>query len=67
MAYTRDNYLKRVNSIVAVYNSVKQPDIPDTRIVKNIFPQHNIFISYRMWMIYKGLKQSTYKQATLFD
>lgn len=40
--------------MVAVYNQHKQYDVPDTHIVRHVFPKHNIFISYRTWMVIKG-------------
>lgn len=58
MAYNPRNKLKKYKRIIAVYNEVKQEDIPDTYIVKNIFPKYNIFISYRNWVHIKGLKPS---------
>jgi hypothetical protein len=54
MAYTRHNYIKWIRSIVSIYNQHKEYDVPDTQIVKNIFPKHNIFISYRTWVRIKG-------------
>jgi hypothetical protein len=57
--YNRNNYLKRVRHVVAIYNSVKNPDKPDTDIVRLEFPKHNIHISYRTWMIYKGISFAT--------
>ncbi|ADY51530.1 hypothetical protein Pedsa_0958 [Pseudopedobacter saltans DSM 12145] len=67
MAYHRTNYLKKVSHIMAVYQEVKEPDIPDTKIVAKVFPKHNIYISYRQWMNLKGLKPSEYKnQLSLF-
>ncbi|MBY0244991.1 MAG: hypothetical protein K2Q03_06030 [Sphingobacteriaceae bacterium] len=54
MAYNRNSYLKRVRYIVSVYQSVKERDKPDTYIVANIFPKHNIYITYRQWMNIKG-------------
>lgn len=62
MAYTRNNHLKRVASIVDLYNRVKEPDIPDTYILRVIFPKHNIFICRRTWIGYKGMKPSEYNQ-----
>lgn len=67
MAYNRSNKQKEINHIINVYQQVKQPDIPDTFILRNIFPKHNIFISLRTWVNYKGLKPSEYKQPTLFE
>ncbi len=68
MAYNRKNYLKQVQYIMQVYSSVKEPDVPDTRIVSNIFPKHNIFISYSTWKNIKGMKPSEYntRQLMLF-
>lgn len=67
MAYNRDNYLKRINSIIGVYNEYKESDIPDTRIVAKHFPKHGIFISYRSWMYIKNMKKTVIAQPTLFD
>jgi len=58
MAYNRNNYAKRVHYIREVYSKAKERDIPDTRILKHIFPSHGIHISYRQWMNIKGLKPS---------
>ncbi|WP_282635699.1 hypothetical protein [Sphingobacterium thalpophilum] len=68
MAYNRKNYLKQVEYIMHVYRNVKEPDIPDTRIVANIFPKHNIYISYSTWKNIKGMRPSEYssKQLMLF-
>ncbi|WP_017258413.1 hypothetical protein [Pedobacter arcticus] len=67
MAYHRGNHLKKVNFIMQVYASVKEEDVPDTRILRHVFPKHGIFISYRQWMNLKGLKPSEYKgQLSLF-
>jgi len=65
MAYHRNNYLKSVNYMMGVYQSVKESDVPDTRIIRNIFPKHGIYISYRQWMNIKGMKPSEYKQSQL--
>ncbi len=68
MAYNRNNYLKRVQHIIDIYKSAKHDDVPDTFIVKHIFPKHNIHLSYRTWMNLKGLpipKQSK-DQLSLF-
>lgn len=56
MPYTRDNYIKKARYIREVYHSVKEEDIPDTRIVRNIFPRHHIYISYRQWMNIKNMR-----------
>ncbi len=67
VAYTRDNHLKRVAHIISVYKEVKEDDIPDSRIVRHIFPQYKIFISYRQWMNIKNMRPSEYKnQLQLF-
>lgn len=62
MAYNRTNYLRSVNHMVTIYNSVKERDKPDTQIIKNVFPKHGIYISYRQWMNIKSMKPSEYKQ-----
>jgi hypothetical protein len=68
MAYNKVNYLKHVSRIVEIYNTIKEVDKKDTQIVKNEFPKHNIFISYRTWMNIKAMKPSTYKtQLSIFD
>lgn len=68
MAYTRKNHLRQVQYMISVYQQVKEPDIPDSKIVSTIFPKYNIFISYRQWMNIKGMKPSDYqtKQLMLF-
>lgn len=66
MAYNRTNYLKTVNYIVDIYNKAKERDKPDTQILRYVFPQHGIYISYRQWMNIKSMKPSEYRQATLF-
>lgn len=63
MAYNRRNYLKNALFIFSVYREVKQHDIPDTYILRNEFPKHGIFISYRTWMNIKNLY--THKQNEL--
>lgn len=55
MAYNRSNYIKRARHIIDIYNAHKHEDIPDSRIVRNIFPKYNIFITYRQWMNIKGM------------
>lgn len=68
VAYTRDNHLKKVAHIISVYKELKEEDIPDTRIVRSLFPQRNIFISYRQWMNIKNMRPSEYtpNQLQLF-
>lgn len=56
MAYNTIQQRRRVSHVVEVYNSVKQYDVPDSYIVRHIFPKHGIYISYRQWMNYKSLK-----------
>lgn len=55
MAYNNKNYIKKARYIIDVYNAHKHADVPDTRIVRNIFPKHNIYLSYRQWMNIKGM------------
>ncbi|RQO78096.1 hypothetical protein DBR40_09100 [Pedobacter sp. KBW01] len=67
MAYNRNNHLKRVESVVNLYHQVKEQDVPDTYILRVVFPKHNIFISRRTWVNYKGMKPSEYRtQLALF-
>jgi len=67
MAYNRSNYSKRVQYIVEVYKQAKERDIPDTRILRVVFPKHGIYISYRQWMNIKAMKPSDYNgQLALF-
>ncbi len=54
MAYNRNNYFKRARYIIAIYNDAKHADVPDTKIVRTIFPKHNIYLTYRQWMNIKG-------------
>lgn len=54
MAYNRNNYIKRAQHIVEVYKKYKHADVPDTDILRNHFPKHNIYLSYRQWMNIKG-------------
>lgn len=55
MAYNRKNYLKRARYIIDIYKAHKQSDVPDSRIVRTVFPKYNIHISYRQWMNIKGM------------
>jgi hypothetical protein len=55
MAYNRINYYKRAKYIIAIYNEAKHDDVPDTDIVRKVFPKNNIHLSYRQWMNIKGL------------
>jgi hypothetical protein len=64
MSYNGVNKDKSNSHIMAVYQSVKHYDVPDTYIVRCIFPKHNIFISYNTWLNIKngGKKETTGKQ-----
>lgn len=68
MAYNKNNYFKRARYIIGVYKSAKYEDVPDTDIVRLVFPKHNIFISYRQWMNIKGEKipKPIENQLTMF-
>lgn len=67
MAYNRNNYLKQVRYIISVYHDVKKEHLPDTYIVRVEFPKKEIYISYRKWMMIKGMKKSdTTAQMTMF-
>ncbi len=68
MAYNRKNYLKKARYIADIYQMVKEHDIPDTHIVRCIFPKYGIFISYGRWMVIKSMKQTALPpaQQTLF-
>lgn len=54
MAYTTGNREKYLQHVFEVYDSVKHYDVPDTFIVRNIFPKHNIYMSYVTWMLMKA-------------
>ncbi|OWP81655.1 hypothetical protein BWK63_05030 [Flavobacterium covae] len=54
MAYNKKNYYKRLRYIIDIYNQHKYEDVPDTRIIKNIFPKYGINLSYRQWMNIKS-------------
>lgn len=54
--YNKNNYYKWARYVVEIYNKYKHEDVPDTRIVKNKFPEHGIFITYRQWMNIKGMR-----------
>lgn len=62
------NKKKQYQYIVDIYNEHKQSDIPDTFIIRVIFPRHHIYISYRQWMRIKGHKPSEFEtnQMTMF-
>lgn len=63
MTQFHPNFSARVRYILEVYNRYKQEDVPDTRIVRNIFPRYGIYISYRQWMNIKSLKPSQYDKS----
>jgi hypothetical protein len=69
MAYNRNNYFKRVRFIIEVYKQAKHADVPDTQIVRTVFPKHNIHLSYRQWMNLKGLQvpKAPVNQLDLFS
>lgn len=48
-----------------VYREAKERDVPDTRILRTVFPENKIYISYRQWMNIKGMKPSEYQQNQL--
>jgi len=55
MAYNKNNYNKRAQFIIDVYKSAKHDDVPDTKIIRTVFPKFNIYLSYRQWMNIKGM------------
>jgi hypothetical protein len=59
------NKKRQYRYIIDVYNTVKQEDIPDTHIVRVVFPKHHIFISYRQWTRIKGRKPSEVSENQL--
>lgn len=65
MAYNKKNYNKRAQFIIDVYKSAKHDDVPDTKIVRTVFPKFNIFISYRQWMNIKGTPIPKQQQSQL--
>jgi hypothetical protein len=69
VAYTSINKDKTNQHIMEVYKSVKHHDVPDTYIVRCIFPKHNIFISYRTWVSIKNTpeKSGALNQLALFN
>lgn len=67
MAYNKNNYHKRARYIISVYNDAKHSDVPDTKIVRTVFPKFNIFISYRQWMNIKDARIPASNQLSLFD
>lgn len=69
MSYNSKNYNKWAAEVVKIYNTVKNPDIPDSEIVRREFPKFKIFISYRQWMNIKGRpipKEAPTNQLDLF-
>ncbi|MEZ2337675.1 hypothetical protein AB6735_18660 [Mucilaginibacter sp. RCC_168] len=69
MAYNSNNHKMRVAHVLEVYNSIKERDIPDTRVLTILKRDHNILISYRTLMNYKGKKPSELNtnQLSIFD
>lgn len=72
MAYNRKNYLRKVRFVVDIYNQHKEYDVPDTFILRNIFPKYGIYMSYRKWMYIKNMKESelpekSHHQLSLFN
>jgi hypothetical protein len=65
MAYNALNKSKQTNYILSVYQSVKHHDVPDSFIVRCIFPKHNIFISYRTWSSIKSAQTTITATAQL--
>ena len=65
MAYTGTNHQKTVEMIVRLYLSVKEYDIADSYIVRNLLPKHGIYISYRTWMNYKKSMRQPASPKTL--
>lgn len=59
MAYNKGNYMRSIRHIVATYHRLKNPDLPDTYVVRVLFPKENIYISYRTWMNIKNMKTQT--------
>lgn len=41
--------------MIEIYNAAKDFDVPDTKIIKDVFPKNGIFISYRQWMNIKAM------------
>lgn len=69
MAYNKKNYHKRAQFIIDVYRAAKYDDVPDTKIVRTVFPKHNIYLSYRQWMNIKGtpIPSHSRNQLSLFE
>jgi hypothetical protein len=59
------NKKKQYRRILDVYKEHKQSDVPDTFIVRVIFPRHHIYISYVQWMRIKGRKPSEIQEPQL--
>jgi hypothetical protein len=65
VAYNSRNHKKKIAHVLSVYQSLKETDIPDTRIVAKKLPEHNIHISYRTLMYYKSMKPSENQETQL--
>jgi hypothetical protein len=52
MAYNSKNHEKKIKFVMNIYNEWKKgkEDIPDTRFVKNVLPQHGFNMSYAGFM-----------------
>lgn len=68
MAYNKKNYNKRAQFIIDVYQNAKHADVPDTKIIRTVFPKFHIYISYRQWMNIKGMPipKTDQSQLSLF-
>jgi len=65
-----ENHIKRIRYVNEVYQQHKEIDVPDTKILRTVFPKHNIFISYRQWMRYKSMPMKALQplnQLSLFS
>lgn len=61
MSFSKEFHKQRIARVMEVYNTVKETDIPDTYIIRCIFPKHGIFISRRTFINYKAMKPSEYR------
>ena len=63
------NKKRQYRYIINIYDANKEEDIPDTFIVRRIFPKHGIFISYRQWSRIKHMDTERYisNQLSLFS
>jgi hypothetical protein len=66
----RENHIKRIRYANEIYQQHKEIDVPDTKILRTVFPKYNIFISYRQWMRYKNIPMKNlrpFNQLSLFN